>query len=123
MIPFDNVINDLLNIKTKMFADSNYFEDIECPVCKSRLSDLQETSFVGCDHCYKVFKEAVRQLAYRYHGRVEHLGKIPVKQVDRAAKLKEIEKLEKLKKQYADAEEYEQANIMKRKIDSLRSEL
>ena len=123
MIPFDNVINNLFNLKADMFRDEHFFEDKQCPKCKTRLSDLKETSFVGCDNCYRIFNDTVRQMAYRYHGRVEHLGKIPVKQVDRASKLKEIERLEKLKKQYADAEDYEQANAMKRKIEQIRSEM
>ena len=122
MFPFDSVVNNLWNLKSDMFRES-YLEDIECPRCKSRLSDFKDTSFVGCANCYKVFREAVRQMAYRYHGRVEHLGKIPVVQIDRASKLKEIERLEKLKKQYADAEKYEEANAMKRKIEQLRSEM
>jgi flagellar assembly protein FliH len=71
---------------------------------------------VGCANCYKVFREAARQLAYRSHGRVEHLGKIPVVQIDRAAKLKEIERLEKLKKQYADADQLEEAIAVKNNI-------
>lgn len=124
MFPFDNVVNNLFNLKSEMlFGDNNYFEDKQCPKCKTHLSDLKETSFVGCEHCYRVFNDTIRQMAYRYHGRVEHLGKIPVKQVDRASKLKEIERLEKLKKQYADAEDYEQANAMKRKIEQIRSEM
>lgn len=123
MIPFNNVINNLFNLKNEFFPDEYMFEDKQCPRCKTRLSDLKETSFVGCEHCYKMFNDAVRQIAYRYHGRVEHLGKVPMRQVDRATKIKEIERLEKLKKQYADNEEYEQANAMKRKIEQLRGEL
>ena len=123
MFPFDNVVKDLFNLKTDIFRDQTLFEDIECPKCKTRLSDLQEMSFVGCAHCYKVFHEAVRQMAYRYHGRVEHLGKVPVIQIDRATKMKEIERLEKLKKQYADAEDYDNANLMKRKIEQLKGEM
>lgn len=122
MFQFDNVVNNLWNLKSSMLRET-MLEDIECPICKSRLSDLKDTSFVGCSNCYKVFREAVRQLAYRYHGRVEHLGKLPVVQIDRTAKLKEIDRLEKLKKQYADADEFEQAKAIKRKIDQLRSEL
>jgi len=123
MFPFENAIKDLFNLKSEMFSDHTYFEDVECPKCKTRLSDLKDTAFVGCANCYRVFHEAVRQMAYRYHGRVEHLGKLPKIQLDRASKMKEIERLEKLKKQYADAEDYEQANAMKRKIEQLRSEM
>ena len=123
MFPFDNVINDLFNLKTEMGIEEELFRDVECPKCKTRLSDLKETSFVGCAYCYKVFKDTIHDMAYRYHGRVEHLGKIPTKQIDRNAKLKEIEDLEVLKKKYADEEDFEQAGAIKRKIEKLRSEL
>jgi len=123
MNPFQNAINNLFNFKSDIGLDERFYEDIECPKCKTRLSDLKETSFVGCAYCYKVFKDTVTNLAYRYHGRVEHLGKIPTKQIDRASKLKEIEELEALKKKYVQTEDYEQANICKRKIEKLRSEI
>lgn len=123
MNPFNNAINELFKIKTQMFRDDSFFEDIECPKCKTRLSDFTDTSFVGCANCYKVFREAVRQSAFRYHGRVEHLGKIPALQIDRASKMKEIERLEKQKAQCVATEDYEQANVLKKKIDLLRSEL
>ena len=123
MNPFENVISDLFNMKNDIFGGERFFEDIECPKCKTRLSDLKETSFVGCAYCYKVFREHIIDMAYRYHGRVEHLGKIPTKQIDRKAKLKEIEELEKLKQKYVSVEDYDQANVCKRKIEKLRSEL
>lgn len=123
MNPFNNAINELYKLKNQMFREASYLEDIECPKCKTRLSDFTDTGFVGCSYCYKVFREAVRQSAFRYHGRVEHLGKVPVVQLDRTQKLKEIEKLEKQKSICVEKEEYDEAKALKKKIDQLRSEL
>lgn len=129
MIPFDNTVNQLHS----MFGDNPMQninvstpyneEDIVCPKCKTSLAELRSSLMPGCPYCYKAFRDAVRGIVYRYHGKLEHLGKVPVRQVTKAEKLKEIESLEELKKQAVANEDYSNADALKRKINALRSEL
>jgi len=121
--PLNNAIHKLHNMDL-YFGDSNvYLEDKVCPKCKTRESDVQETSFVGCAHCYKVFRDTVSRIGYSYHGRLDHLGKVPSKAITKSQKLKEIEELEKLMYESAERQDYEAAQNYKRKIEGLRSEL
>ena len=98
-------------------------EDRICPKCKTRESDVKETGTVGCANCYKVFRDTVSRTAYRYHGRLEHLGKVPVKHVSKAEKEREIEELHRLMVECASKEDFEGASAYKRKIESLKGEL
>lgn len=129
MIPFDNTVNQLHNMfggnsmqNFNSVADYSE-EDVVCPKCKTSLAELRETLAPGCPYCYKAFRDAVRGIVYRYHGKLEHFGKVPARQVTKAEKLKEIETLEELKKQAVASEDYGGADALKRKIEALRSEL
>lgn len=126
MFPFDNAVNSLFGFKNEfdeLFSNGYAFEDVTCPKCKSRLSDVQETMMVGCSYCYKLFKDTIDRMAYRYHGKLGHVGKVPSRAVTRAEKMRELEALENQKKQAAAKEDYELANTLKKKIEQLRSEL
>ena len=123
IFPLDDAVHKLHNMDFFFGDSSPYLEDRICPVCKSHESDVTDTSFVGCPNCYKVFRDACSRIAYRYHGRIEHFGRVPSKQITKSQKKKEIEELEKLMYECANRQDYEQAQILKRKVDALRSEL
>jgi len=118
---FQNAVNSLY--QTGDFMDESYFEDRVCPRCKTRESDVKETGVLGCANCFKVFRDTISRAAYRIHGRLEHLGKVPQKTVSKAEKEREIAELQKLMRECAEREDYDQANAYKRKIESLKGEM
>lgn len=97
-------------------------KDITCPNCSQRLSDLNETLFVGCPECYKVFAPYITELALRIHGKSEHIGKIVDPNRTKAKLNKEIEELTKLEKQAVLERDYLRAEEIKRKIKALRGQ-
>ena len=131
MFPFNNAVNSLFGFKSEfdeLFGDNSFSgnfvkNDIICPKCKTRLSDVEETMFVGCTNCYKLFKDLIDRSAYRYHGRLGHIGKVPSRAVTKAEKIREIEVLENQKSQAVAKEDYTLADTLKKKIEQLRSEL
>jgi len=96
--------------------------DIVCPKCKQRLSDLNETYFVGCPHCYKVFRPYIEKLVLKYHKKSEHIGKTAKKASNKEQILKELSELSREEKQAVLARDYLRAEEIKRKIQMLREE-
>ena len=68
------------------FGFDDQFEDRICPMCKTHESDIKETGIVGCANCFKVFRDTISREAYKIHGRLEHLGRVPQKIVSEAEK-------------------------------------
>lgn len=122
--PFDKVANDLFKMKSQIEQD--YYDqrtNICCKRCKTRLEDFLDTGFVGCCYCYEYFKNYARELALDVHGRIGHVGKIPKKEVTKAAKKRELERLIREKDIAAKNEDYDLAKELKTRIDRLKEEL
>lgn len=91
-----------------------------CPLCSQRLSDLDETYFVGCPMCYKVFENEVLKLAQSYHGTTQHFGKTPKKELSKSNINKELFELSQQEKKAVSNRDYVLAEEIKRKIETLR---
>ncbi|MBQ9790782.1 MAG: UvrB/UvrC motif-containing protein [Clostridia bacterium] len=98
------------------------FEDRMCPMCKTHESDIKETGVVGCVNCFKVFRDTISRAAYKIHGRLEHLGRVPQKIVSEAEKEREIQELRVKMQECAAKEDFEGANAYKRKIEQIKGE-
>ena len=122
--PFDKVANDLFKMKSQFEQD--YYERrsvVACKYCKTRLDDFLDTGFVGCARCYDFFKDYAKELALDVHGRVGHNGKVPKKEITKASKIRELERLIREKEIAAKQEDYDLAKELKVKIDRIREEL
>lgn len=106
----------------ELLDEPQEIKDITCPKCSQRLSDLNETLFVGCPECYHIFAPYIRDLALRYHGRCEHVGKVIDVDKNKVKINKEIEELTRLEKQAVLDRDYLRADEIKRKIKSLRGQ-
>lgn len=122
--PFENVSNELGKLKESINDEKLFFaEDLTCKCCKTRLSDLLETGYVGCADCYKLFSADINQMLYNFHKSVKHTGKKPERVVSKALKQKEIDNLLKLQAEASAKEDYILAQSIKEKVQMLRSEL
>lgn len=121
--PYDNLMNNNSDMDNSSLFASSFYENKVCPRCKTYESDVRETGVVGCSQCYTEFRDLLSRMAYQHHGRLEHLGKVPQKSLNKAQKQKEIEELRKLMLDCARVENFDQANIYKRKIDQLKGEM
>lgn len=122
--PFENVSNDLSKLKETMNQEKLFFsEDLTCKCCKTRLSDLLETGYVGCAECYKLFENDINQMLYDFHKSIKHTGKKPERVVTKARKQQEIDKLLKMQAEASANEDYILAQSIKEKVESLRREL
>ncbi|MBQ7579159.1 MAG: hypothetical protein IJT25_01355 [Clostridia bacterium] len=97
--------------------------DVVCPKCNQHLSDLEETYFVGCPYCYKVFAPYINKLVLKYHKKSEHIGKQCGCKNSKTEILKELSELSRAEKQAVVERDYLKAEEIKRKIQSLRGEI
>lgn len=119
--PFENAANELHSLKSSIEEEKLFFgEELTCPKCKTRLSDLLETGYVGCSNCYKVFSKDLKNVIYNYHRADTHVGKKPDKIVSRAKMLKEIEELTREQAEASKKEDYILAQSIKEKVETLR---
>lgn len=118
--PFSSILD--FGDYDELFEEAKEVKDITCPKCSQRLSDLNETLFVGCPECYSVFAPYIKDLALRYHGRCEHVGKVIDLNRNKVKIEKDIEELCRLEKQAVLDRDYLRAEEIKRKIKSLRGQ-
>ena len=121
--PFENAVNELDKMKESLQQEKIFFEELSCPYCKTRISDLLETGYVGCSECYNVFGEEVLNMIYNFHKANKHVGKKPEKQASKARKQKEIEELLVKQAEASKNEDYLLAQSIKEQVEKLRSEL
>lgn len=122
--PFESVTNELGKLKENLSQEKLFFaEDLTCKRCKTRLSDLLETGYVGCADCYKLFETDIVRMLYDFHKAVKHTGKKPERVVSKAIKQQEIDKLVKMQAEASANEDYILAQSIKEKVEALRREL
>lgn len=92
-----------------------------CKFCGTSLEDIANTGKLGCANCYATFYEELLPFIKKSHGNIKHVGKKPGfnkennigKAEDKLGVLKE-----KLKKA-VDAQEFEEAAILRDEINSI----
>lgn len=57
---------------------------VVCPHCKTTSEDFIKTGFVGCGHCYEVFRPLVVQTVKKLQQSDRHVGKTPYGEPDAA---------------------------------------
>ncbi|MEG2456331.1 MAG: hypothetical protein RSB08_00745, partial [Clostridia bacterium] len=90
------------NVGVKGFVDF-LSEDVVCPVCGTTLSEFENSSYVGCSDCYRIFRQEVLSKIQDMHNTRKHMGKRLVKRSDN--KNINLTDREKLKEQYFLAKE------------------
>ncbi len=88
-----------------------------CEVCGYEYDQLEQKSQLGCPACYLSFRKQLLPMLQRYHGGVQHLGKLPRSHGPQAALRREITRLKKLLDQAVAEENYEEAARIR---DSIR---
>ncbi|MBO4631220.1 MAG: UvrB/UvrC motif-containing protein [Lentisphaeria bacterium] len=101
-----------------------------CPGCGWTLQQFRKTGYLGCPECYQTFAPQVAGLLKNMHRGERHLGKIPVSsgtEQRRGHELallnREIENLRKELDEKIRSEEYEQAAVLRDRIQDLSRKL
>jgi protein arginine kinase activator len=90
-----------------------------CPTCKLTLKEFDEKGRFGCPQCYEHFTEIIEELVFPYHGKKDHVGKVPKRKTE---DMGEQLKLLRLKMVRAiEFEQFEEAAKIKKQLDDLSS--
>lgn len=103
---------------------------IACPDCGWSLDQLRKTGYMGCPGCYKTFGPLIGGMLKNMHRGDRHVGKIPLSSGPKAVKnrkimmlQREIEQLRKDLEEKVRHEEYEEAAVLRDRIQSLERQL
>ena len=101
-----------------------------CPHCGWTLQKFRKSGYLGCPECYDAFETQIAGMLKNIHRGDHHTGKIPVsagseqKHGHEAAQLRrEIERLRKDQEEKIRREEYEDAAVIRDKIQELEKKI
>ncbi len=97
-------------------------KDIECPLCKHKLSQVLKTGKFGCSECYDAFGAYTKQILSSIQPATVHKGKISDAASEQVKIKKEIEKLNIELKDAIEKQEFEKAATLRDKIKELNEE-
>lgn len=121
---FQSAVGTVDNIVSKMIAghDPDHPEEVDtlaCRNCGSSYGEFKNTGRLGCSSCYSVFEDRLKDLLRKIHGSTKHLGKVPAQKVDVVQVLQRIEDLRERLRRAVQAEQFEEAALLRDEIKRL----
>jgi protein arginine kinase activator len=119
----DSFFGNLLGAGTKAVNSLTGID--RCTYCGTTLNDIVSTGKVGCAHCYDKFEKRLAPSIERLHGKTKHVGKHISYTEEPEKKEAPAETLESLKadlKAAVEEQRYEDAIIIRDKINALNKE-
>ncbi|HPB32251.1 MAG TPA: UvrB/UvrC motif-containing protein [Candidatus Sumerlaeota bacterium] len=96
--------------------------DTICDVCGFPFETYRKSFFLGCSHCYSVFREHLVPEIRKIHGSLQHTGRIPV----RFQKMIEIQReIETMKRELQEAvriEDFAKAALIRDRMKEMSRE-
>lgn len=102
-----------------------------CGYCGSSFNDIVNSGKVGCAHCYDKFESKLNPSIEKLHGRTKHVGKHvtyveekeePEKAEEAPKKISKLDELKQELKQAVKEQRFEDAAVIRDKINDLTKE-
>ena len=106
--------NYLINKNKKTFIEDENI--IKCTQCNATYDEFLETGKFGCAFCYTAFKEQIKPIIRRIHGKTIHKGNVPEKYRKQLRIIKDIKNLNYRLKTAVKREDFETAANIRDKI-------
>lgn len=90
-----------------------------CSSCGTKLSDFNNSGYLGCTHCYTEFADYLLPIIKRVQRGLKHIGKIPKDNGELSA-VREYERLSTELKAAVEEERYEDAASIRDKLRKIR---
>ncbi len=103
---------------------------LRCGKCGSTFDEISRTGKIGCAECYKTFRSRLLPVIQRIHGSARHTGKTPGSSALRIADSQTgimpvqespLEEKKRLLKKAIEAQEFEQAAILRDEIKEMEN--
>ncbi len=118
---FTGEIQDLFGDIFEFSHKSPLASPLSCPQCGSTWQELAKAGRVGCPECYATFGEQLSGSIRAIHGNATHTGKAPAKRREATEKRSRLEKLKKELAQAIETENFEDAARLRDEIRALDS--
>lgn len=107
-----SILSDIANTNTQE-------PDLRCSRCGLTFRDFQKTGRLGCAQCYQDFREQLKPLLLRIHGRSQHAGRMPLISRKAQEQQKLLADLKKRMEQAVSRENFEEAALIRDQIKQL----
>lgn len=116
---------DLSKLFTDFFGDNTARlpdKTLRCERCGSSFNDIVKTGKVGCAECYRTFYNKLLPSIRQIHGKVSHSGKKPenLKEIKKPTKQDIIERLSQELQDAVKTQNFEQAAVLRDRINQLK---
>lgn len=113
----------LLGLGAAQSVEGARLETSKCPGCGFTQSEFKKTGRLGCSSCYETFAESLGPMLRGMHKGVEHLGKVPERQMRVLRKEQEIKACHVELRKAVAAERYEEAAAIRDRIRQMEEEV
>lgn len=104
------------------FGQENLIQKRVCKKCGFSYDDFKNNGKLGCDECYKIFRDDLLLVLKNIQGNVKHVGKVPVRNLSRLSFESRINNLKNDLRRAINAEKYEDAARIRDEIKKLKKE-
>lgn len=115
---FNEGFDDLFSSFTHMMLGNENPKSIICQQCGTTSDEFLESGYVGCSNCYKAFESVMMPVIRNMQNDVKHIGKSP--DGEKKTANQEIEQLQLQLRKAIETEEFEEASILRDKINELK---
>jgi protein arginine kinase activator len=120
---FQNLIAGLLEGDLNLNQQPSAVKSICCQSCGLTFSDFRKNGLMGCEDCYRYFREGMEPLLKKMHGSTNHNGKVPKRTGGKVRLRKEIDDLKRQLQQAVAQEDYENAARLRDEVRRRQAEL
>lgn len=94
-------------------------DGLQCSRCGLTFQEFQKTGRLGCAQCYQDFREELKPMLLRIHGRSQHAGRVPLVNAREQEKQKAISDLRRRMDQAVSEENFEEAALIRDQLKML----
>jgi protein arginine kinase activator len=113
----------LLGLGAAQTVEGPRADSCKCAVCGFTQTEFKKTGRLGCSGCYTTFAESLAPMLRGMHKGVEHVGKVPERQMRALRKEQEIKACLQEMRQAIAAERYEEAAALRDRIRQMEEEV
>lgn len=112
-------IQSFLSSLMSSISQAEKAPQLTCSKCHLTYEEFQKTGKLGCAHCYEDFREQLKPLLLRIHGRSQHAGRMPMLNAQVQEKKKMIASLRSRMDLAVAAENFEEAAVLRDQLRQL----
>jgi protein arginine kinase activator len=114
-------VADILKGLTQAVQAEEEDPTAKCPRCGLTFARFRKGGRMGCAACYDAFQPKIQAILEEIHRDKQHVGKVPKCIAQQSGATAELAELHQELKEAVDKEQYEQAAILRDRIQSLKS--